>query len=547
MDTIMYYNGIVNNFVWGAPVLILLVGTGVYLTLLLGMPQFRYFFDAMSEVFSFRKMSNDGESKAISSFAAMATAMAATVGTGNVAGVATALHLGGPGALVWMLISAVFGMCTKFAEVTLAVHYRQKDAHGDWRGGTMYILEKGAGQALGPGVGAFVGKVLAILFALFAFLASFGIGAATQANSAAEAMSMGWGVDHLYSGIVMAILVALVIIGGLQSLSKVTTLIVPFMAIFYIGGAAYVLIMNASMIPETVSRAVHLAFNNPLETLPGALAGWGVKEAVQRGIARGVFSNEAGMGSAPMVHATANVEHPVQQGFYGIFEVFMDTIVICTMTALVVMVTGTLTNSPDLTGAQLTLQAFENALGTPGKYVLSVGLLLFAFTTILGWYWYAETAVTYLFGIWCKPLMKVLWIAMILIGAAGGQFMGAEGNQFLNNIWDISDTLNGLMALPNLVGLLILSVTLKRIVSDYDEKYGTPSDRLLTSPQKIFVAKIQYIVVGLIAVAMGMTAFFAYRSLFAGLAIVLGLLTAYRRQTLLGFLAVILGIAASAM
>lgn len=547
MDTIMYYNGIVNNFVWGAPVLILLVGTGVYLTLLLGMPQFRYFFDAMSEVFSFRKMSNDGESKAISSFAAMATAMAATVGTGNVAGVATALHLGGPGALVWMLISAVFGMCTKFAEVTLAVHYRQKDAHGDWRGGTMYILEKGAGQALGPGVGAFVGKVLAILFALFAFLASFGIGAATQANSAAEAMSMGWGVDHLYSGIAMAILVALVIIGGLQSLSKVTTLIVPFMAIFYIGGAAYVLIMNASMIPETVSRAVHLAFNNPLETLPGALAGWGVKEAVQRGIARGVFSNEAGMGSAPMVHATANVEHPVQQGFYGIFEVFMDTIVICTMTALVVMVTGTLTSSPDLTGAQLTLQAFENALGTPGKYVLSVGLLLFAFTTILGWYWYAETAVTYLFGIWCKPLMKVLWIAMILIGAAGGQFMGAEGNQFLNNIWDISDTLNGLMALPNLVGLLILSVTLKRIVNDYDEKYGTPSDRLLTSPQKIFVAKIQYIVVGLIAVAMGMTAFFAYRSLFAGLAIVLGLLTAYRRQTLLGFLAVILGIAASAM
>ena len=182
-----------------------------------------------------------------------------------------------------------------------------------------------------------------------------------------------------------------------------------------------------------------------------------------------------------------------------------------------------------------------------GKYVLSVGLLLFAFTTILGWYWYAETAVTYLFGIWCKPIMKVLWIVMILIGAAGGQFMGAEGNQFLNNIWDISDTLNGLMALPNLIGLLILSVTLKRIVSDYDEKYGTPSDRLLTSPQKIFVAKIQYIVVGLIAVAMGMTAFFAYRSLFAGLAIVLGLLTAYRRQTLLGFLAVILGVAAEAM
>ena len=545
MDTIMYYNGIVNSFVWGAPVLILLVGTGVYLTLLLGLPQFRYFFDAMSEVFSFKKMSN--EDKSISSFAAMATAMAATVGTGNVAGVATALHLGGPGAMVWMLISAVFGMCTKFAEVTLAVHYRQKDAHGDWRGGTMYILEKGAGQALGPGLGAMLGKVLAVLFALFAFLASFGIGAATQANSAAEAMSMGWGVNHLYSGIVMAILVALVIIGGLKSLSTVTTYVVPFMAIFYIAGSVYVLVMNASAIPSAVSNALHLAFNNPLEALPGALAGWGVKEAVQRGIARGVFSNEAGMGSAPMVHATANVEHPVQQGFYGIFEVFMDTIVICMMTALVIMVTGTLTNSPDLTGAQLTLQAFENALGAPGKFVLSLGLLLFAFTTILGWYWYAETAVTYLFGIWCKPLMKVLWIVMILIGAAGGQFIGEGGNKFLNNIWDISDTLNGLMALPNLIGLLILSVTLKRIVNDYDERFGTPSDRILTSTQKVFVAKIQWIVVGLIAVAMGMTAFFAYRQIFATLAIVLGLLTAYKRQTLLGFLSVILGIVAAAI
>ena len=545
MDTIMYYNGIVNSFVWGAPVLILLVGTGVYLTLLLGVPQFRYFFDAMSEVFSFRK--NSSEDKSISSFAAMATAMAATVGTGNVAGVATALHLGGPGALVWMLISAVFGMCTKFAEVTLAVHYRQKDAHGDWRGGTMYILEKGAGEALGSGFGAFLGKVLAVLFALFAFLASFGIGAATQANSAAEAMSMGWGVNHLYSGIAMAVLVALVIVGGLKSLSRVTTLVVPFMAIFYIGGAVYILVMNASQLPAVVSNALHLAFNNPLETLPGALAGWGVKEAVQRGIARGVFSNEAGMGSAPMVHATANVEHPVQQGFYGIFEVFMDTIVICTMTALVIMTTGTLTGSPDLTGAQLTLKAFENALGTPGKYVLSIGLLLFAFTTILGWYWYAETAVTYLFGIWCKPIMKVLWIAMILIGAAGAQLIGSEGNQFLNNIWDISDTLNGLMALPNLIGLLILSVTLKRIVTDYDEKFGTPSDRILSREQKVLVAKVQYIILGVIAVAMGMTAFFAYRPLFAGLAIVLGLLTAYRRQTLLGFLAMLLGIVAAAI
>ena len=544
MDTIMHYNGIVNSFVWGAPVLILLVGTGVYLTLLLGLPQFRYFFQALSEVFSFRKKSD--EDKSISSFAAMATAMAATVGTGNVAGVATALHLGGPGALVWMLISAIFGMCTKFAEVTLAVHYRQKDAHGDWRGGTMFILENGAGEVLGR-AGSFFGKLLAILFALFAFLASFGIGAATQANSAAEAISMGWGIDHLYTGIAIAILVALVIIGGLKSLSTVTTLVVPFMAIFYIAGSVYVLVLNAEMIPGAISNALHLAFNDPLETLPGALAGWGVKEAVQRGIARGVFSNEAGMGSAPMVHATANVEHPVQQGFYGIFEVFMDTIIICTMTGLVIMVTGTLTGSPDLTGAQLTLKAFESALGTPGKYILSIGLLLFAFTTILGWYWYAETAVTYLFGVWCKPLMKILWIAMVLIGAAGAQFVGAEGNQFLNNIWDISDTLNGLMALPNLIGLLILSATLKRIVDDYDERFGVPDDRALSKAQKVLVAKAEYIIVGVIGVAMGMAAFFGQTVMFGSGAIILGLISAYKRQTLLGFISVILGVLAVAL
>ena len=459
MDAIMKVNDVVNRFVWGAPVLILLVGTGIYLTLLLGLPQIRYFVVAMKEVFTSARGANEAD-KSISSFAAMATAMAATVGTGNIAGVATALHLGGPGALVWMLISAFFGMCTKFAEVTLAVHFRQKDAHGDWRGGTMYILEHGAGQ-----------KWLAVIFAVFAFLASFGIGAATQANSAAEGLSMGFGVDHLHSGIAIAVLVGLVIVGGLQSLSRVTTYLVPVMAVFYIITSIVVLVMNAAHIPEAVTAAIKLAFENPGETVPGALAGWCVKEAVQKGIARGVFSNEAGMGSAPMVHATAHVEHPVQQGFYGIFEVFVDTIVICTMTSLVILTTGTLTGSPELTGAQLTLQAFENALGMGlGRYVLSIALLLFAFTTILGWYWYAETAVTYLFGVWFKPIMKVLWIAMILLGASGAQLFGSAGNVFLNQIWDISDTLNGLMALPNLVGLLILSLTLRRVVKDYDAK-----------------------------------------------------------------------------
>lgn len=283
-------NSIVNGFVWGTPMLCLLVGTGVYLTIILGMPQLRYFFLSLKEVFGRKRAVQRAEGdKSISSFAALATAMAATVGTGNIAGVATALHLGGPGALFWMLVSAFFGMCTKFSEVTLAVHFRKRDEHGDWRGGTMYILEHGTGQ-----------KWLAVLFALFAFLASFGIGAAVQANSTAEGLSLGFGVDPLYSGIVLAALVALVIIGGLRSLSTVTTYLVPFMAVFFVICSILVLGKNAQHIPEAIASTLKYAFNDPM-ALPGALAGWSVKLAVTKGIARGVFSNEAGMGSAPMI------------------------------------------------------------------------------------------------------------------------------------------------------------------------------------------------------------------------------------------------------
>ena len=467
METIIRINIVINNFVWGIPGLTLLVGTGVYLTLLLRLPQLRYFLSAMAEVFSFRK-ENEND-KSVSSFAAMTTAIAATVGTGNVAGVATALHLAGPGALVWMLISALFGMCTKFAEVTLAVHYRQKDAHGDWRGGTMYILENGLCER--GGIWKPIGKILAFLFSLFTILAVLGSGAATEANSVAEALFLGWNVDHLYSGIVMAVLVGLVIIGGLSSLSRVTVLIVPFMSVFYIVSSIIILVSHAEHIPSVIAESFRMAFSNPdPSVITAGLAGWGVKEAVQRGIARGVFSNEAGMGSAPMAHVTADVAHPVQQGFYGIFEVFLDTIVICTMTALIVLVTGTLTDTPELTGAQLALRAFEFALGPIGKYIFSIGFLLFTFTTTLGWYWYAETAITYMFGVRVKTIMKLLMITMILIGAAGAQFFGLAGNEFLNNLWDISDTLNGLMALPNLIALLLLSFTLRRIVKDYDTK-----------------------------------------------------------------------------
>lgn len=458
METIMHINGIVNSFIWGPPMLVLFVGTGIYLTLLLGVPQIRYFLIVWKEVLGRKKKQQKTDDKSISSFAAMATAMAATVGTGNIAGVATALHLGGPGAMVWMLFSALFGMCTKFCEVVLAVHFRKRDEAGDWRGGTMYILEHGAGQ-----------KWLAVLFAVFTILASFGIGAAVQANSTAEALNLGFGFGHIGSGIILAILVGLVIIGGLQSLATVTTLLVPLMAIFYIVGSLVVLVANASAIPEAIAWAFRCAVGDPM-AMPGAIAGWTVKQAVAKGIARGVFSNEAGLGSAPMVHATANVDHPVRQGLYGIFEVFTDTVVICSMTALVILTTGVLTGSPDLTGAQLSLRAFEAGIGTAGKYILTIGLSLFAFTTILGWYWYAETAGTYLFGVRFKPVMKVIWIILIILGAAGSQLLGTAGDSFLANLWDLADTLNGLMAIPNLIGLLLLSNVLRKLVKDFDKK-----------------------------------------------------------------------------
>ncbi len=459
MNALMEMNGFINGIVWGPWMLTLLVGTGVYLTVILGVPQLRYFGLMFKEVFGNLGKKKEGEGT-ISSFAALSTALASTVGTGNIAGVATALHLGGPGALFWMLVSAVFGMTTKMAEVTLAVRFREKDSLGNWRGGTMYILEKGANQ-----------KWLAWLFAFFGFFASFGIGCAVQANSTAEGFKLGFGIPTVWTGVIVAVLTALVIIGGLKRISDVTTYLVPFMAIFYIVGAVIVIAMHLDQVPAAFGNAVKYAISDPM-AMPGAIAGWAVKVAITKGIARGVFSNEAGLGSAPMVHATAIVDHPVRQGMYGLFEVFTDTIVICTLTALAILTSGVLTASPELSGAQLSLSAFQIVLGNTGTMILSVGLALFAFSTILGWYWYSETCGVYIFGNKVIPVLKMLWIAFIVLGAAGGVLLGNAG-QFLTHLWDLSDTLNGLMAAPNLVALLILSGEMRRLVKDFDEKRRT--------------------------------------------------------------------------
>ncbi len=451
MDAIMKLNGIINGIVWGPWMITLLLGTGVYLTIVLGFPQVRYFVFMFKEVFGNLGKKKEGEGT-ITAFGALATALASTLGSGNIAGAATAVHLGGPGALVWMLITAIFGMTTKFAEVALAVHFRTKDEEGNWRGGTMYVLEKGTGY-----------KWLAWLFAFFSMFAAFGIGNAIQANSVAEAINLGFKLPHYITGVVIAILVGLVIIGGITRIAQVTTYLVPFMAVFYVIGALMVIAHHADMILPAWSTALKYAFSDPM-AMPGALAGWTIKLALTKGVARGIFSNEAGLGSAPMVHATAITDHPCRQGTYGLFEVFLDTIVICTLTITTILVTGMLTGRPELTGAQLTLSAFETVLGQTGVMILAVGLAMFAFSTILGWFWYGDTSARYIFGPKVGPIYKGLWILVIVVGAAGG------GGKFLGNIWNLSDTMNGLMAAPNLVALLLLSKELRRLVKDFDAK-----------------------------------------------------------------------------
>lgn len=450
MEAIMKLNGIVNGIVWGPWMLVFFVGTGVYLTVILGFPQLRYFGLMFKEVLGKIGKNAEGEGS-ISSFAALATALASTVGTGNIAGVATALHLGGPGALVWMLISAVFGMTTKFCEVLLAVRFREKDELGNWRGGTMYIIEKALGM-----------KWLAVLFAIFTFFASFGIGNMVQANSTAEGLSLGFGIPHIYTAVALAVLTALVIWGGLGSIAKVTTYLTPIMALIYIVGGLMVIATHISEVPAAIANAIKYAFSDPM-AMPGAIAGWSIKIAMTKGVARGVFSNEAGLGSAPMVHATAVVDHPVRQGVYGLFEVFTDTIVICSITAIAILSSGVLTGEPELTGARLTLSAFQTVLGNFGVMILSTGLSLFAFSTILGWYWYGETAGVYLFGPKVIVPFKVLWILCVVLGGWGGA-------EILVNLWDLADTLNGLMAIPNIIALLFLSGEIRRLVREFDEK-----------------------------------------------------------------------------
>ena len=436
----------ISDFIWGPPLLILLVGTGVYLTLRLRLLQIFKLPLALKYVFGKDEEENDeGAEGDVSSFGALCTALSATIGTGNIVGVATAVKAGGPGALFWMWIAAFFGMATKYAEGVLAIKYREVDENGNMAGGPMYYIQNGLGL-----------KWLAKIFAVLGIgVAFFGIGTFGQVKSISDAASITFKVPLILTAIIVTVLVALVTLGGIKRISRVSEKVVPFMAGIYILGAVLVLICNYSAIPGAVSIIIRSAFN-PQAALGGA-AGITVQIALQRGVGRGVFSNEAGLGSAPIAAAAAKTKSPVRQGLISMTGTFFDTIVICTMTGLAIVLTGAY--SSPLEGAALTTAAFEAGLpfAVIGKYIVNIGLIFFAFTTILGWNYYGERCAEYLLGVKSILPYRMIFIALVAVGP----FLS------LDLIFIIADIVNGMMAFPNLIGLIGLRKVVIKETEDY--------------------------------------------------------------------------------
>jgi AGCS family alanine or glycine:cation symporter len=435
--------GQVGAFAWGPPMLIFLVGTGLWLTLALRGLQFRKLLYSLYLALIKRKEETDDPGD-ISNFQALMTALSATVGTGNIAGVATAIAAGGPGALFWMWITGLVGMATKYAEAVLAVKYREEGEGGTMKGGPMYYISNGLGW-----------KWLGVLFAVFATVASFGIGNMVQSNSVADVMDATFHVPFYVTGIILMIFTALVIIGGIKNIGKVTGILVPVMIVGYMVGALIILVMNLAAIPAALALIVKQAFTPTAAS--GGFLGAGVMLAIRMGVSRGVFSNESGLGSAPIAAAAAQTKHPVNQALVSMTQTFIDTIVVCTMTGLVLILTGTWDSGK--TGAELTSFAFQ--AGMPGgEYVITIGLLLFAYSTILGWSYYGEKSIEYLFG--AKVIMPYRIVYVIVVG------VGAVAK--LDLVWSLSDTFNGLMAIPNLIGLLALTPVVVKETNNYFEQ-----------------------------------------------------------------------------
>lgn len=450
MSTLTAIVTAINDFVWGPPMLVLILGTGLFLQMRLKLMPVMRIGTGFRMIWRGRKPAA-GAAGEISPYAALMTALAATVGIGNIAGVATAIAIGGPGALFWMWITALVGMATKYAEVLLAVHYRETDDRGEQTGGPMYAIKNGLGRNW---------RWLGAAFAIFGGIAGFGIGNMVQANSIADVMRSGFGVSPWVSGVVMTALTGFVLLGGVKRIGAVAEKLVPFMCVGYVAVSLLVLGLYADQIPAAFALILHHAFNPTAAT--GGFVGAGVMMALRYGVARGIFSNEAGLGTAGIAQAAGRTRHAAESGLIGMMGTFIDTIIVCTMTGLVLIVTGAWQSG--LKGAVLSSAAFETALPGFGATFLAVAVVVFAYTTILGWAYYGEKCWAYLVGTKSEKPYRLAWTAFVLVGAVTQ----------LDFVWLVSDTLNAFMAFPNLVSLVLLSPVVAKVTKDYFDRQAAP-------------------------------------------------------------------------
>lgn len=459
LSTIESVNSVVNNFIWGVPAMICIIGVGLYLSIRTNFLQIRKFPYAMKVTLGRMMKKKEASDGALTPFQAVCTALAATVGTGNVAGVAGAIAIGGPGAVFWMWISALLGMCTKFSEVTLAVHFREKNSQGDLVGGPMYYIKNGLDKKW---------HFLAYLFAAFGVLAVFGTGNATQVNTITTAIDSALNnfnvlpadavnLVNLIIGVALAIIIALILIGGIKRIGNVTSKLVPFMAIMYIVLALGVIIFHIKSVPAVFASIIEGAFN-PASVTGGVVGSFFM--SMKKGVSRGIFSNEAGLGTGSIAHACADTKKPVKQGFFGIFEVFVDTIIICTMTALVILCSGVPVNYGEAAGAELTISGFTAVYGNWVSIFTAVAMCCFAFSTIIGWGLYGTRCIEFLFGPRSNKPFMVLYSLTAIVGATMN----------LGLMWSIAETFNGLMVIPNLIAVFLLSGVVVKLTKEYFAK-----------------------------------------------------------------------------
>lgn len=443
IDWIQEKNAVLCDFLWGPYMLGLFLFTGLFFTITTGFFQFRHMPLWLRFTFCSLFKKEKSQKGTITQFQALSTALAATVGTGNITGVAAALVSGGPGAIFWMWVSSLLGMMTAYAENVLGILYRYKDKNGSYKGGAMLYIEKGLGS-----------KFLAVLFSVFCIFASFGMGNMAQMHSVASALESSFQIPPIYTGVACSLLVAVILKGGLSRTAKVTERLVPFMVLLFFAGSLICLFVNIEKIPIALGLIFRSAFS--MRPMAGGVIGYGIMQALRTGVSRGVFSNEAGLGSSVAVHAASSTKEPVIQGMWAIFEVFVDTIMVCTLTALVILTSDVYTSISDtgttLTGVSLTAKAFEMGIGPCGSIFISISIVFFAFATVLGWSCFGEQSAGYLFGAKGASVYRILYIPVTLLGAVGSMEL----------VWSIADTFNALMALPNLFTLLILSGTVRR-------------------------------------------------------------------------------------